>query len=164
MASILSRPQCVNASPPGHNGRHFAEDNFRSIFVNKKIRSLIKNSLKIVPRVPTHKNPALVLIMGWCRIGDKPLSEPDTLTYIRDARGRCVMMPFRLCSATFISENKNTFIYFFTICPHLDGAYSWNLSSQKTRMRLYIMFDAVGFVADDLGMQGDMASVTMLLA
>ena len=33
-------------------------------------------SLKIVPKGPIHNIPALVQIMAWRRLGDKPLSEP----------------------------------------------------------------------------------------
>ena len=36
----------------------------------------IKISLKFVPRSTTNDIPALVLIMAWRRIGDKPLFEP----------------------------------------------------------------------------------------
>ena len=32
-------------------------------------------SLKYVPKGPIYKNPAVVQIMAWRRIGDKPLSE-----------------------------------------------------------------------------------------
>ena len=37
---------------------------------------LITISLKFVPRDPIDNIPALVQIMAWRRIGDKPLSEP----------------------------------------------------------------------------------------
>ena len=47
----------VNSSPPGQNGRHFAYDIFRSIFVNKKFCILIKISLKFVPKGPIDNNP-----------------------------------------------------------------------------------------------------------
>ena len=66
----------VNSSPPGQNGRHFADDIFRCIFVNEKFYILIKISLKFVPKGSIDNTPALVWIMAWRRIGDKPLSEP----------------------------------------------------------------------------------------
>ena len=65
-----------NSSPPGQNGRHLADDIFRCIFVNEKFCLLITISLKFVPKGPIDNNPALVEIMVWRRIGDKPLSEP----------------------------------------------------------------------------------------
>ena len=40
-----------------------------------------------VPKVPIDKNPALVYIMAWHRIGDKPISEP-MLTRFTDAYTR----------------------------------------------------------------------------
>ena len=39
----------INSSLPGQNGYHFADDDFRCIFVNEKFRILIKISLKFVP-------------------------------------------------------------------------------------------------------------------
>ena len=45
---------------------------------------LIKISLKLVFHGPIDNNPALVQIMAWRRIGDKPLSEP-MLTQFTDA-------------------------------------------------------------------------------
>ena len=74
----------LNPSPPGQNGRHFANDIFKSIFINWKFWILIKNSLKFVPKGPNDNNPALVKIMAWRRIGDKTLSEP-MLTRFTDA-------------------------------------------------------------------------------
>ena len=50
----------INSSPPGQNGRHFADDIFRSIFMNEKFSILNKISLKFVPHGPTDNNPALV--------------------------------------------------------------------------------------------------------
>ena len=81
---FLFRPRCINSSPLGQNGRHFADDIFRCIFVNEKSCILTKISLKFVPMGPIDNNPALVQIIAWCRIGDKPLSEP-MLTRFTDA-------------------------------------------------------------------------------
>ena len=50
----------VNASPPGQNGRHFADDIFSCIFVNEKFCILIKISLMFVTKGPIDNNPALV--------------------------------------------------------------------------------------------------------
>ena len=54
----------------------FADDIFRCNFVNEKFCILIKISLKFVPKGPIDNNPALVEIMAWRPLGDKPLSEP----------------------------------------------------------------------------------------
>ena len=50
----------VNSSPPGQNGRHFADGIFRCIFMNEKFCILIEISLKFVPKSPIDNNPALV--------------------------------------------------------------------------------------------------------
>ena len=65
-----------NSLRPRQNGRLFADDTFKRIFLNKNIRISTKNSLKFVPKGLINNIPALVLIMAWRRPGDKPLSEP----------------------------------------------------------------------------------------
>ena len=65
----------VNSLRPRQNGRHFADDTFKRIFLNENVRISIKISLKFVPKGPINNNPALVQIMAWRRPGDKPLSE-----------------------------------------------------------------------------------------
>ena len=95
----------VNKIPPGgmfsghsslntlrlrQNGRLFADDTFKSIFLNENIRISIKISLKFVPEGLINKIPALFLIMACRRPGDKSLSEPmmdSLLTHI------CVTRP-----------------------------------------------------------------------
>ena len=59
-------------------------DQMATIVQNEKLCILTKISLKFVPKGPIDNNPALVLIMAWCWIGDKPLSEP-MLTWFTDA-------------------------------------------------------------------------------
>ena len=81
---------CLNTLRPRQNGRRFADDIFKRIFVNENIRISIKISLKFVPKGPINNNPTLVQIMAWRRSGDKPLSEPmmvSLLTHI------CVTRP-----------------------------------------------------------------------
>ena len=65
----------VIALRPRQNGRHFADDTFKPIFLNENIRLLIKISLKFVPKLPINNIPTLVQVMAWRRSGDKPLSE-----------------------------------------------------------------------------------------
>ena len=73
--AVITYP-CLISSPTGQNGRHFADDIFRCIFVNEKFCILIKFSLKFVPNGPIDNNPVLVQIMAWRWIGAEPLSEP----------------------------------------------------------------------------------------
>ena len=63
---------------------------FNCIFLNENIWISINISLKFVPKGRINNIPALVQIMAWCRLGDKPLSEPmvvELLTHI------CVTRP-----------------------------------------------------------------------
>ena len=69
---------------PGQNGRHFADDIFKCIFLNENVWIPIKISLKFVPKGPINNIPALVQMMAWRRTGDKPLSEP-MMTQFNDA-------------------------------------------------------------------------------
>ena len=54
----------------------FPDDIFKCIFLFENVWIWIKISLKFVPKVRIINIPALVQIMAWRRIGDKPLSEP----------------------------------------------------------------------------------------
>ena len=66
----------LNTLRPGQNGRHFADEVFKRIFLNENVWISLKISLKFVPKVPINNIPAFVQIMAWRRPGDKPLSEP----------------------------------------------------------------------------------------
>ena len=66
----------LNTLRPRQNGRRFADDTFKHIFLNENVRISIKISTKFVPNGPIINIPALVQIMAWRRPGDKPLSEP----------------------------------------------------------------------------------------
>ena len=79
-----------NPLRPRQNGRRFADDTFKRIFLNENVRISIKISLKFVPNGPINNIPALVQIMARRQSGDKPLSEPmmvSLLTHI------CVTRP-----------------------------------------------------------------------
>ena len=84
------------------NGRYFADDIFKYIFLNENAWISLKISLKFVPNVPIDNIPALVQIMAWRRPGDKPLSEPmmvSVLTHICVTRPQWVnsVAPGRCC-------------------------------------------------------------------
>ena len=87
---ILHGTVCVNTLRPRQNGRHFADDMFKWIFLNENVWIPIEISLKFVPKGSINNNPALFQIMAWRRPGDKPLSETmmvSSLTHI------CVTRP-----------------------------------------------------------------------
>ena len=74
---------------PRQNGRHFADNPFKCIFLNENVWILLKISLKFVLKCPIHKNPALVQRMAWHHSGNKPWSEPvmvSLLTHISVTR------------------------------------------------------------------------------
>ena len=51
----------LNSSPPGQNGRHFADDIFKYVFFNENVRISIKFSPIFIPKPgPIDNNPALV--------------------------------------------------------------------------------------------------------
>ena len=80
----------VNSLRPGQNGRHFPDEHLKCIFLNENKSISINISLKFVPKGRINNIPALVQMMAWRRLGDKPLSEPmmvGLLTHI------CVTRP-----------------------------------------------------------------------
>ena len=52
--------QLLNSLMPRENGRHFADDIFKWIFLNENVWIPIKISLKFVPKGPINIIPALV--------------------------------------------------------------------------------------------------------
>ena len=50
----------LHSSPPGQNGRHFADDVFKCIFMNEKFHISVQISLKFISEDPIDNNPALV--------------------------------------------------------------------------------------------------------
>ena len=111
-------PFSINTLRPRQNGRHFADDTFKCIFVNGNVRILIEISLKFVPKGPINNIPALVQIMAWRRPGDKPLSEPMMVclpTHICVTRPQwvnlqvvCTRIPFSV--KTWPPSQKNTLL------------------------------------------------------
>ena len=64
-----------NTLKPRQNGRHFADDIFKCIFLNENIRIPIKISPKFVLNGPINNILVSVQILDWHQTGDKPLSE-----------------------------------------------------------------------------------------
>ena len=65
----------VNTMGSRPNGRHFADDTFKRIFINENITISINISLKFVPNGLIDNIQHWLQIMAWRRPGDKPLSE-----------------------------------------------------------------------------------------
>ena len=97
----------LNPLRPRQNGRHFADDIFKCIFLNGNVWISIKISLKFVPKGPINNIPALVQIMAWRRPGDKPLSQPMMVnfpTHICVSRPQWVKM-----THGSVASNGNTY-------------------------------------------------------
>ena len=77
MSNGDGRDNCIfNSSLPGQNGRHFAEDILKCIFMNEKFRIYIRISLKFVLKGSNDNKSALAQVMAWHPAGDKSLPEP----------------------------------------------------------------------------------------
>ena len=79
---IQMHPSYFNTLRPRQNGRHFADDIFKCIFLKENVWIPIKISLKFDPKGPINNIPALVQIMAWRRPGDKPLYEPTMVSLL----------------------------------------------------------------------------------
>ena len=83
----------IHWAGPRQNGRDFADDIFKCIFVKENVWISLKISLKFVHKVRINNILALIQTMAWRRPGVKPLSEPMTLkllTHICVTRPQCV--------------------------------------------------------------------------
>ena len=67
---------------PRQNGRHFTYNIFKCISLNENVWIVIEISLKFVSKGPINNIPILVQLMDWCRLGDKPLSEPTMVSLL----------------------------------------------------------------------------------
>ena len=55
----------INSLPSRQNGRHFADDTFKRIFINENVRISINISLKFVPEGLINNIPALSVDNKW---------------------------------------------------------------------------------------------------
>ena len=65
-----------NSSPHGQKAATWADNIFKYILLCENDRILIQISLKRFPKSPIDNKLALVEVMAWHRIGDKPLLQP----------------------------------------------------------------------------------------
>ena len=123
-SNVKLRSGCcyLNTLKPRQYGRHFPNDIFKRIFLNEEVKILFRISMTFVPRCPINNIPALIQIMAWRRIGDKPLSEPMTvslLTHIcvtRPERVKFISHEISLSQNSFFSYHCCTLCTFSTIC------------------------------------------------
>ena len=111
---MLQGRHWVNTLRPRQNGRRFADDTFKCIFLNENVHISIEISLKFVPKGPINNIPPLVQIMAWRRSGEKPLSEPmmaSLLTHICVTRPQWVKSMFLPHSWSKCCKRQNLFSY-----------------------------------------------------
>ena len=140
MASISSQSQWVNSLRPRQNGRHFADDIFKCIFLNENVWIPIKISLKFVPKGPINNIPALVQIMPWRRPGDKTLSETMMVILLTHI---CVTRPqwvkgYEFKEAPNHNKTKSAELRIRRICC--------NLSRGVTGYQWAVVFDIWGLI------------------
>ena len=111
----------VNTLRPRQNGRHFADDTFKRIFMNENVKILTKISLTFVPKGLINNIQALVQIMAWRRPGDKPLSEPMLVSLPTHI---CVTRPQWVKSSTLIRQTTHCL---------WNGPLPWNLRHRLPR-------------------------------
>ena len=155
----------VNSLRSRQNGRLFADDTCKRIFLNENIIISTKNSLKFVPKGLIDNIPALVLIMAWGRPGDKPLSDPmliKSLTHICVTRPQWVNVSWipgnrfqwnsnrflwNLNQITKLFSQENAFeniickVAFSSICSDLDVLnYYWSVEKSEMCLIFYDLF------------------------
>ena len=64
------RINTFNSSPPRQNGRHFADDVFKYIFMNEKLYILFQIALKFILQGPIDNKWALVQVVAWRLFAD----------------------------------------------------------------------------------------------
>ena len=120
MGAVGSIQNGLNTLRPRQNGRHFADDILKWIFLNENVWIPIEISLKFVPKGPIENIPALVWIMAWRRPGDKPLSEPIMVTLPTHI---CVVRPqwFKVvfCYKHFTPSHYHYYAYLLTCFEYI---------------------------------------------
>ena len=140
-----------NTLRPRQNGRRFADDTFKRIFLNENVRISIKISLKFVPKGPINNNPALVQIMAWRRSGDKPLSEPMMVILLTHI---CVTRPQWVNNGTPIYGILNSYAVCLFFLPfkqrtdlliHETEEYGWLPHSLTLKFLSYFFQNVISF-------------------
>ena len=118
------------------NGCRFADDVLKCIFLNENIWILIKIPLKFVPMGSINNTPALVQVMAWRRLGDKPLSEP---MMVRGLTHICVTRP------QWVNLSFNCIFDFLNVQHGGIGMDGWNIivsfkSTAHLKGRVFFFF------------------------
>ena len=76
----VTRPQSFNSLRPRQNGRRFADDSFKCIFLNENVLIFIKILLNFIPKGTINNIPALIQIMAWRIYASLGLNELKNMT------------------------------------------------------------------------------------
>ena len=105
----------LNTLRPRQDGRHFADDIFKSNFLTEDMWIVLDISLKYISKGSINNIPALVQIMAWRPPGDKPLSEP-----------MMVSLPTHIC----VNRSQWVNVYNTLIFPHISyGIQTWGTAA-----------------------------------
>ena len=135
---IWSPSYCLTLRPR-QNGRHFADDIFKRIFLKENVLISLKISLKFVAKVRINNIPALVQIMAWRRLGDKPLSEPmmvSLLTHICVTRPQWVNHDVTHIHIGDVKSNKLLFKSIYRKTSDISRPQSKNLNVSRIVLQL----------------------------
>ena len=129
----VARLQCSNAGieyinslGPWQNGLQFADDIFNYISLYENVWIPIKISPTFVPKDPINNISALVQIMAWRRLGDKPFYEPMMVSLPTRI---CVTRP-RLKMQRTLSPHHIFILYPCDRPPYMmPVSRSWNVST-----------------------------------
>ena len=116
----------INTLRPRQNGRRFADDTFKRIFLNENIRVSIEISLKFVPKGPINNIPALVQIMAWRRSGDKPLFESMMVSLLTHT---CVTRPQWVNETWNTSKQRRNVFAKHTLCSNRQNTCKQKLNT-----------------------------------
>ena len=98
----------INTSRPRQNGRYFADNTFKSIFLNENVLIQIEISLKFVPKGPFNNISALVQIMAWCQWVHICVTRPQWVNTLRPRQNFCHFAD--IFKHIFFNENMFIFI------------------------------------------------------
>ena len=99
--------ESINTLKLKQNGRHFADDTLKCIFLDENIWISINISLKFVPKGPVNNIPVLVQIMAWRQPSDKLLSEPMMVSLLMH---KCIIGPQQVKCCLYPGADKRSHI------------------------------------------------------
>ena len=119
-----------NTLRPRQNGRHFADNVFKCIFLTENVWITIKITLQFVPWGTVDDIPALDQIMAWRRPGDQLLSEP---MMVRLPTHICVTWP------QWVKQTMAQSSLRYEVVPH-GGKLNMVYKGHRNKVRQFVSF------------------------